>query len=325
MKRKKIQDGDFNMDKLAAVCASSQRARVDGEEPIASSFEKFLVPGKIKSVMKVTNSKSRDLWQVPPECIRLMDGFNIRIKNSDYHTHIRQLADSIKLDGFFADKPLGAYVANENGEEVIYLHDGHCRLEAVKIAIQEGADIQNVPLVVSPPGTSLEDLTVSLVRSNSGKPLSPYEAAVVCKRLSRYGWSASDIAKRIGFSANYVAKLLALAGAPLHLREMVVDGVVSADVAIQMLSQHGSNAVPLLAEAKNQAEVSGDTKVTKKHIHGENRKAKLKKAAEPMYQAIDAVKRDSGFAALSEDVRQIIEKLLADLHVSALQPADQSA
>ena len=138
--------------------------------------------------MTAVDAKSRDLWQVPIEAIRVIPGFNVRVKNTSYDQHIEDLAESILREGFKPDKPLAGYVSQEDGVNVISVVDGHCRLEAVRIAISRGAEISRLPVVVSPPGTTMEDLTVSLVSSNSGKELTPYEISMVVRRLVRFGW-----------------------------------------------------------------------------------------------------------------------------------------
>ena len=134
-------------------------------------FDKELTPGNVKAAMKESGAGSRDLWQVAPDKLRTMEGFNVRTRGDDHTAHIRSIADSIKANGYYQYQPLGGVVAVENGEQVIYIHAGHCRLEAALLAIAEGATLERLPVVVSPAGTSMEDLTVELVRGNSGKAL----------------------------------------------------------------------------------------------------------------------------------------------------------
>lgn len=280
-------------------------------ENLEFNFDKTLVQGAVKKVMTAIEAPSRDLWQVAPQDIRVMEGFNVRVKDDAYYAHIRSIADSIKTEGFFPHKPLAGYVAVEDGVQVIYLHDGHCRFDGAKLAISEGADLKRLPLVVSAAGTSLEDLTVGLVRDNSGRPLSTYETAVVCKRLSRFGWDSAQIAKRLGFSsAQYVDGLLTLIAAPLELRQMVINGVVSASVAIDTLAKHGDKALDVLRAAQQKANGAGKTKVTQKFMPDVMFKRQVKKAAEPMWQTLNAIKEDKGFKALSPELREKLTVLL---------------
>lgn len=105
-------------------------------------FRLELFPGAVKQAMASSHAKSRDLWQVPVANIRIIDGFNVRIRDAKYDEKIDELAKSILAEGFYQDKPLAGYVAKENGENVIFVTDGHRRYEATLKAITAGAQIE---------------------------------------------------------------------------------------------------------------------------------------------------------------------------------------
>jgi len=115
-------------------------------------FTRELTPGNTKAAMKAVGAASSDLWKVDPGQLRTLDGFNARIKNDAYAARVRWIADSIKANGFYPDKPLTGFVALEDGEEVIYVTGGHRRHEGVLLAIEEGADVPTVPVVIKPRG-----------------------------------------------------------------------------------------------------------------------------------------------------------------------------
>lgn len=277
------------------------------------AFSHTLVAGSVKGTMKELEAKSRDLWQVPVANIRVIEGFNVRIRDQEYLDHLRNIATSIKTEGFWQHRPLAGYVSNEGGANIIYVTEGHTRLEAANIAINEGAEIQFLPIVVSPPGTSMEDLTIALVKSNEGKPLTPYETAIVCKRLIGYGWEPEQIADRLNYSKIYVEGLLALIGAPKEIRDMVQAGHTSATTAIQTLRKYGAKAVDHLADGLKRAQDAGGTKVTTKHLPVHVFKKQVKKAAPLMYDALAAIKTDPGYASLSEELRTRLDELLSPL------------
>lgn len=280
------------------------------KEP-SMDYERQLVPGSLKPAMKEVGAGSRDLWQVPPERLRPIPGFNVRVRNADYEAHIRRLADSMKSEGFYQDKPLAGYVAHEGDEQVIYFYDGHSRHEAALLAISEGAEIPRLPVVVSRAGASLEDLTVALVQANNGKPLMAYEVAAVCKRLSRYGWTELEIAKRLGFTVTYVNDLLLLAAAPHEIREMVIQDRVAATLAIKALKDHGAKALEFLLAAERRAQASGKTKVTAKHAPGAGYQKAVRKSAPQLAAVITDIRHDPGYSALSDDLRQKLEDMIA--------------
>jgi len=274
-------------------------------------FDSNLTAGNVKAAMKDAGAVSADLWQVAPDRLRVLEGFNARVKNEAYTGRVRWIADSIKANGYYKDKPLSGFVAREDGVDVIYVTGGHRRHEAVHLAISEGVEVPHVPVVIKPKGTGMEDLTVDLIVGNEGEPLTTYEQAVVCKRLAGFGWDSKEIARRVGYStAQYVDGLLALAAAPLPIRKMVIESVISATTAIDAIKKHGDKATDVLLAAVVKA---GGGRVTAKAMPGADFKKACKKAAEPMYTALTKVKADPGFAGLSEEVRGILAELLAGI------------
>lgn len=221
--------------------------------------------GSVKKAMQ--GMTSADLWKMPPDRLRVADGFNVRDKDSAYNERVRSIANSIIENGYMADKPIAGYVAEEDGEHIIYITDGHTRYDAIQLAISEGHEIVEVPVVTKPRGTSMEDLTVALVTSNSGERLKPLELARVCQRLLGYGMDENTIAKRIGITREYLNQLLDLLAAPKALRDMVSKGTVSATLAIETVKKHGGKgAAKVLKEGVKEAKASGKERVTAKHV-----------------------------------------------------------
>jgi ParB family chromosome partitioning protein len=292
-----------------------QRSIIEGQ------FDKTLVPGNIKAGMKAVEAGSRDLWQIEPRRLKVIDGFNPRVMNDEYKAHIRAIADSIKSEGYYQDQPLAGYVATEDGQPVVYIYSGHTRLLATLLAMDEGAEITRLPVVVSQAGLSMEDMTVALVRGNGGKSLTYYESAIVCKRLVKYGMSEDEIAARTGITVPLVRNRLALMAAPLKLRTMVANDEMSATLAIELVTKHGDKALEMADEAKGRAEVSGKTKVRKAQTVASPRLKFVKKSAPKLYEAAASVKRDPGYASLSAEVRELLEGLLAEIDGKEDAPA----
>lgn len=282
-------------------------------EPV-TQFDACLVAGNVKQAMRDAKATSRDLWSVEVSALRILTDFNVRIHDAAWETHIRALANSMKVEGFYQDKPMAGYVAKEGDEQVIYITDGHCRYNAVRLANSEGAEIERVPVVVSAQGTSLEDLTVALFKSNSGKPLSPFEIGIVCKRLSLFGWNIDQISTRLDMTEFYVDGLLRLVAAPKPIREMVQNGQVSASVAIQVLRAKGNKAFDYLQSALNKAQGAGKERVTAKHLPEHAFQKSVKKAAPALFGALVDVKADPGYQHISPELREKLELLVAQLN-----------
>ncbi|OLP04440.1 ParB/RepB/Spo0J family partition protein [Rhodoferax antarcticus] len=285
---------------------------------LEKDFDKVLVPGSIKIAMKDTGSGSRDLWQVPINEIQVIEDLNPRVMNDAYKAHIRSLADSILSEGFFQECPLAGYVnKNDDGTQTIFIYSGHTRLAAAKIAILEGAKLEKLPVVVSTHGLNMDDITVSLIRGNGGKSLSYYESAIVCKRLVRLGWDLDVISKRTGITVPLIKNRLDLMAAPAKLREMVAMSEMSATLAIELLNTHGSKVMDAVQNAVDVATTEGKTKVKKAQTVSKpfvfNQAKFVKQAAPKLYEAATQVHKDPGFAGLSQDTRDLLEKLLTEI------------
>lgn len=242
-----------------------------------------LVPGSVKAAMKEVGASSSDLWMVPYKDIRVIDGFNVRVRNAEYEAHLHSIRDSILANGFYRDKPLEGYVAKEDGTNVIYITGGHTRYEAAGLAIEAGAAIEALPIIVKPAGTSQEDLTVALVTGNSGRPLTPIETAIVIKRLLGFGLDEKQIAQRLGYGKKYVEDLLGLLSAPAPVRKLVEQGKVSATLAIAEIKKDPKEAARKLTEAVKLVTEAGKTKVTKKSLDGVSNKPKRHVIAGDIY------------------------------------------
>lgn len=237
----------------------------DNTTPITAFDE--MTAGSTKGMAKDTGAKSADLWMVPYDELRIADGFNVRVHSKEYAEHIDWLAGQMVERGYDKTKPMAGYVVKEDdGKNVVYVTDGHSRHAAVAKARERGAEINLIPIIVHPPGTSADDLTVALVTANSGRPLSPFEVATVCKRLQGYGYDDKTIAGKLGYTTAYVKNLFELLAAPKAVRDMVTDGKVSATLAVQTVRKNGKEAANVLKEGLVAAEAKGKKKVTGKHV-----------------------------------------------------------
>lgn len=222
-----------------------------------------MTPGSAKD----TGAGKADLHLVPVDQLQIADGFNVRVHDAEYTKHIDWLAAQMVANGYDRTKPMSGYVVKgEDGANLIYITDGHSRHAAVLKAIEQGAAIETIPVIVHPSGTSAEDLTVALVTANSGKPLNPFEIATVCKRLQGYGHDDKTIAAKLGYTLPYVKNLFTLLSASKQVRDMVTSGKVSASLAVATVKKSGKDAAKVLKDGLAAAEAKGKKKVTGKHV-----------------------------------------------------------
>ncbi|MDH0341985.1 ParB/RepB/Spo0J family partition protein [Chromobacterium haemolyticum] len=290
-------------------------------------FDTPLVQGNVKTMMRETKTSSRDLWQVAVSDINRLDNFNVRIRDDEFEAHIQWLEDQMVEHGYDQESVMKGFVARESGDtQVIYVKDGHCRLEAIERAnkrLSEDKQIVRVPMVVAAQGTSIEDMTIDLVLHNGGKQLRPYEQAIVIKRLIRYGMDEESIAKRLGIDVLTVNGLLLLAGAPPEIRDMVIAGQVAATTAIAEMRKNGGKAVERLKAGLVVARANGRERVTAKHLPGNAFKKAVTKQAVNLYNAAKSIKSDPAYQSLSPENQTLLQDLLKQLEAAEMEMASQ--
>ena len=277
-------------------------------------------PGNVKDATK--GLKSSDLWQVPFEQLYIMPGFNVREPRADLDAHVETLANLIEVNGYDRDQPMSGYVASIDGASRIVITNGHNRYAALELLRARGVEIESVPVITKTRGTSMEDLTIALATSNSGKPLSPYEIGTVCKRLQGFGRSEEGIAQALGITTTYVTDLLFLHSCPKAIRDLVRTDKVAAGLAISTVRKHGDKALAILKGAVDTAEASGKKKATAKDLPPSWAK-EVKKAGAKLYEAVMWIKEDAAYKKLTPATREFLDEILASLPPEPAKPEAQ--
>lgn len=237
-----------------------------------------LEAGKMRAVTAAASGKNTE-YVVPVDQLRTIPGFNVRItETDDYRADLEALKNSIREHGFYPNKVLAGYIGKDGDDDVIYVTDGHRRLEAVNEINAEAVDdsdftLDGLPIVLKPAESSIADLTIALVQDNSGRPLTPYEMGVVVQRLQGMKdgegnplFSKADIARKLSITERYVDDLNVLTAAPAKVRNAVLAGEVSSTLAIQELRKNPKKAEERITTAVSKAKASGKAKATKKDI-----------------------------------------------------------
>lgn len=282
-----------------------------------TNFERELTPGKAaKAIMGELKASSSDLWKVKPQDITVLPGYNPRVQNRAFFEGIEALAENMKTHGYMQDKPLAVYSAKIDGEDKLVLQDGHRRLAAVMRAIEMGAPIKVVPVVLKERTENNIDLTLALLHSNEGEPFSQYEKAVLAKRLKKFGWENKQIAAEFRCTTAYVGQLLTLAGAPQAIAQLVQDGNLSATEAHRLMMEHGAEAADVATKAVAAKKAAGkDGKITAKDIKPADIKAK--RAKKHSYDLYRLLKKYRLIAAVEKHIEdrdiEVIDGMLADI------------
>lgn len=295
---------------------------------LEADFTATINPGVLKEAMKAANASSGDLWKIGVERLRIIDGFNLRVRNAHYEAKIEEYAQSLVNEGWYVHKPMAGLVQqDEAGNNLVYLFDGHTRLEAIPIANArlEAAGrppITEVTVIAIPSKKanskepiSMSELIVAMVQGNKGNPHSAYEYAIACKRLADSGVTVPEICRRLGFSSEWVNSLLMLMSAPKELRERVASEALTVTLAVQLLKAHGDEAADMVEEAAAKKEAEGKpVRLTKKNIAPASKYSKLvKRSAPKLLEALENVKKDPAFEGLNAATREHLLSLFDEL------------
>jgi hypothetical protein len=112
-------------------------------------------------------------------------------------------------------------------------------------------------LVVSDGHLPQEELVLSMLLSNDGKPFLPLEEAVSFLKLKEFGLGVQGIASRIGRSVTYVNDRLALVGASQEVKKAIAQEEVSTVLATDIVKKSKGDEKKeklLIEEAKTNPE-----------------------------------------------------------------------
>lgn len=263
------------------------------------------------------------IWKIPFDKLVILEDFNVRSHDSKWEERVDALAEDMAENGYRPTKPMEIFVDSQ-GRFIVA--DGHTRHAGLTRAHEKYPDKKEnlwmIPAIPSPAGTTMEDLTIGLFKSNNGEKLTPLDLSKVVGRLVKnYDNNASEAARKLGITPKYSTQLLMLHTAPFPLKKMVEEGKVSATLAIQTIEEHGGEeALRILQEGMEQAEKVGKKKVTKKHTEtsSEDKLAKAqKKFAPTMHQLIQLLMEPDSDAQVPKGLAEKFEQLLEQIDIEA--------
>lgn len=168
----------------------------------------------------------RDMFLVPLDSLVVVDGRNPRKDFGD----IDQLAADIAQNG-----QQTAIICNlSEDQEHLEVCDGERRYRAMLKAVKGGAEIKGVLVRMEDRGTSEQDRLVKAISSNNGKPLTTVELSAACKRMQGWGWTAQQIAQKLGYSRTHINSLLDLGSASPEVVKAVETNRISVSAATKL-------------------------------------------------------------------------------------------
>lgn len=216
----------------------------------------------IRKMLASKEAKRADAVQVRYESIYIEPGFNLREAGPELEESIESLTEHIMDGGKYP--PLEVRLRDEGG---VWVVDGHRRHAAIGRALARGAPLRDpkdgearIHVVVFEGNE--EDRIARIITSAANKPLTAVEIAEGYKRLRAFNWTPTQIAKKVGKTAEHVLQLLALGDANSEVRQMVSAGKVSATHAAKTARKHGEKASTVLGQQLEAATAQGKTRVT---------------------------------------------------------------
>ena len=176
--------------------------------------------------MKQERPQRKDVLYLPIEQINIEPDFNVRQDMGD----LSALAKSIEENGI--KNPIRGF----KREGVYWITDGHRRYYAAKILVKKGIDVK-IPLISEGHLVTEEQRVIDMLVCNDGKKLNPIEESEAVARLFNYGYSETDINKKTGFSKVYICNLKLLNSAPRKLKDLIIQNIVSATLAMSILRE----------------------------------------------------------------------------------------
>ena len=202
----------------------------------------------------------KDVYYLKLEDINIEKNFNVREDFGD----IKELSRSIEANGVRV--PVRGY----KKDGTYWITDGERRYLAVKSLAEKGIEIR-IPFLADGRESSEEQRVIDMLICNEGKKLNPVEESNAINRLVNFGYSEEEIRTKTGFSKVYVCNLKLLHSAPKKMKDLIVNNMVSATLAMKILREEKdfTKAQQVLETAMMSVEADGSTgkkKVTDKNI-----------------------------------------------------------
>lgn len=242
-------------------------------------------------------SKRSDVYRVSPK--DLIPGFNPRQDFGD----IDALMVKIVNNGVM--QPLKA---RRKGDDIIIV-DGERRYKAAMAAIENGHDIQDVPVIILPRDISEVQTVLHSMLANDGKPLTATEEGAGYLKLQGLGLSVQDIMKKTGKSDAHVYNRMSLARSGKPLQDALNNGGITITQALDIArAADGDIAKQMeLVEAVKEEKASG--KKAKPRV---KRGSKMFKELLDEINAADLPEGDDTYNAGVADALNMVRELLND-------------
>ena len=173
--------------------------------------------------------------KITPIAFNLIDVIENRNPRMDFGD-IEELANSIRENGL--RKPIEV---QETSSGTYLLVDGERRYKALSLLKTQGAVLKDIPAIIRQEDLCEEEVLVSILLSNDGKPFLPIEEAEAYKKLQAEELSVADISRRLGRSLSYINDRLALIGASENIKKVLADQKLPTTLVTDIVKKSKNN------------------------------------------------------------------------------------
>lgn len=274
---------------------------------MAKSFKQMIKDGDLKRA-DAMKARLEDLHEEP--------GFNLRAEGEELEESINALAEFI-----FAGGQIPALEVRPRAEGGMWVVDGHRRRRAY-LKLDQAGRLPRVPskddperleawISIVPFEGNDAERVARVITSQEGKKLSPLELADGYKRLTAFGWTPDQIAKKVGKTRQHVEQVMTLGNANTDVQQLVASGQVSATTAVQVVRQHGEAAGKVLGGELQKAKATGKSKVTAGSMRGpttsRQRLEAVRAAAQEIFKALPDGCLDSSVPEISLPIELLLK------------------
>lgn len=204
--------------------------------------------------------------QVNPFKIKVRPGFNARIFDSAEAIEDDDfLFRSIKAKGWLDSHPAEVEIGEDG--VTLWLIDGERRFRATIRAINDGAQIETVPVKTVPAGSNEADLVASQLMHNSGRRYGPLELGSIIKKLMGYGWTPEKIEADTSVAITRQRDVLEICALPPEAHDVIKTGAASVALVVATFKKHGkTDGLARIKEASAVAASNGRTRAMPRDI-----------------------------------------------------------
>jgi len=237
---------------------------------------------------EILKTKKTDILKVDPRNLIMRENFNVRKDMGD----LNSLMTSILESGL--QVPLKA--KKITGEDKYEIVDGHRRMSAILLAIENGHEILYVD-VLPFSGNEEQQVMSMLITGTGQKPLTEIEQSEAITRLINFGHRVDDISKKMGKSLPHVYYLIKLAQLPTKIKNLIAEGYISGLAVMDIVESEPNVDLQLamvqmaIEDAQKGAKEGEIKKATKKNVDKD--KPKKRKPIEKLKSLLETL-NDAG-------------------------------